>query len=112
MKEKEQWKMKKVLNNRIYYDKFQYFVKWLKYSDTDNEWLKSSELDEIQELIRDFHEKYLDKSAKEKSNKKKSRPDSIDSFGEINLFIYISRWLLHLGHKREIRLNLNKWNSI
>ena len=70
MKEKEQWKMKKVLNSRIYYDKFQYFVKWLKYSDTDNEWLKHSEFDEIQELIRDLHEKYFDKSAKEKSNRK------------------------------------------
>ena len=27
IKKKKQWKIKKVLNNRIYYDKFQYFVK-------------------------------------------------------------------------------------
>ena len=39
--------MKKILNSRFYYDKSQYFVKWLKYFDTNNEWLKNSELDKI-----------------------------------------------------------------
>ena len=63
--------MKKVLNSRFYYNKFQYFVKSLKYSDTDNKWLKSFEFDEVQKLIRDFHEKYFDKSIKGKSNRKR-----------------------------------------
>ena len=43
----EQWEVEKVLDSRIYYGKLQYLVKWLEYSDTDNEWLKSSELDEV-----------------------------------------------------------------
>ena len=34
IKEKKQWKQKKILNSKIYYDNFQYFVKWLKYFDT------------------------------------------------------------------------------
>ena len=29
--------MKEILNRKIYYDKFQYFVKRLKYFDTNNE---------------------------------------------------------------------------
>ena len=29
-------------------------------------------------------------------------------FSEIDLFIHISRWLSHLEHEREVRLNLNK----
>ena len=106
--------MKKILNNRFYYNKLQYFVKWLKYSDTDNEWLKSSELDEIQELIRNFHEKYFDKSAKEESNRKKIRI----WFYWVFLVRWISSYIYHvdyhhLEHKREIKLNLNtKENSI
>ena len=43
--------------------------------------------------------------------KKESRLDSIEFFSEIDLFIHIWRWLSHLGHEREIRLNLkNKLN--
>ena len=38
---------------------------------------------------------------------KESESDSIESFSEIDLFIHISRWLSHLGHEREVRLNLN-----
>ena len=47
MKEEKQWKVKKVLNSKIYYDKLQYFVEWLEYFDIDNEWLKRSELDKV-----------------------------------------------------------------
>ena len=54
-------KSEKILNNRFYYDKFQYFVKWL----------KSFECNEIQKLIRDFHEKYFDKSAKREPDRKR-----------------------------------------
>ena len=54
MKEEKHWKIKKILKSRIYYDKLQYFVKELKYFDSDKKWLKDSWLDEIQELIRAF----------------------------------------------------------
>ena len=47
IKKEKQWKMKKNLSNKIYYDKFQYFVKWLKYFDTNNEWLKIFEFNKI-----------------------------------------------------------------
>ena len=43
---------------------------------------------------------------------KKSKSDSIESFNEIDFFIHISRWLSHLEHKREIRLNHKIINSI
>ena len=37
MIKKKQWNIKKIPHNKIYYDKAQYFVKRLEYSDTNNE---------------------------------------------------------------------------
>ena len=39
--------MKEILNSRIYYDILQYFVKWLKYFNTNNEQLKIFEFNQI-----------------------------------------------------------------
>ena len=105
--------MKKVLNSRFYYDKLQYFVKWLKYSDTDNEWLKSSEFDEIQKLIRDFHEKYFDKPAKGEPNRKRIKTWFYWAFLVRSRHTYITLIIIKARTRDQIesermKFNLNK----
>ena len=81
--------MREILNNKIYYDKFWSLVKWLKYSDTNNEWLKIFEFDKIQKLIKNFHEKYFDKSVKDEFNK---NLNFIRSFNKISHTYITVNW--------------------
>ena len=48
--------------------------------DTDNKWLKIFEFDKIQKSIRDFHEKYFDKSTKNEFNKKTNKKWILSDF--------------------------------
>ena len=65
LNEKEQWEIEKILNSKVRYEKLNYLIKWLEYSDTDNQWLLVSELKNVKELIQNFHRKYSTKSNKD-----------------------------------------------
>ena len=55
--EENQWEVRKVLNSKIHYEKLYYYVTWLSYLDTDNQWLSVSELQNARELMKDFHKR-------------------------------------------------------
>ena len=61
LNEKNQWEIEKILNSKVRYEKINYLIKWLKYSNTDNQWLFVLELKNIKELIQNFHRKYSTK---------------------------------------------------
>ena len=57
---KEKYKVKKILNNRIHYNKFQYLVKWMDYQHLDNQWPKDN-IAGSQDLMSLFHNIYPNK---------------------------------------------------
>ena len=62
LNEENQEEIEKILNSKMHYDKLKYLVKWLEYSNTDNQWLSAIELQNANEIVRDFHNKYSTKS--------------------------------------------------
>lgn len=70
----DQWEIEEVLNSRIHHRKLQYYVRWLGYPDTDNQWLPESEIGNAREVVEAFHEKYPSKPQKgERSVKRRRR---------------------------------------
>ena len=67
-----EWKIEKILNNWIYHDQFQYFVRWLEYSLSDDSWLSVIKMKNVSDLIREFHEKYSNKFEKFLKKKRKN----------------------------------------
>jgi hypothetical protein len=53
--EKRHDEMKLILNSKLYRKRLQYFVKWLSWSDTENQWIY---VDDVQadDLIKNFHQ--------------------------------------------------------
>ena len=66
-----EWEIEKILNNQIYHGQLQYFVRWLEYPLSDDSWLPATEMKNVSDLIREFHERYSNKF--EKFLKKKRR---------------------------------------
>ncbi len=64
--------VKLILNNKLYRKRLQYFVKWLSWSNTENQWIY---VDDVQadDLIKNFHQQYFHKSSENASNAKKRR---------------------------------------
>jgi hypothetical protein len=70
--EKRHDEMKLILNNKLYRKRLQYLVKWLSWSNTENQWIYVDDV-QIDDLIKDFHQQYFHKSSENASNAKKRR---------------------------------------
>jgi hypothetical protein len=70
--EKRHDEVKLILNNKLYRKKLQYLVKWLSWSDTENQWIYVDDV-QIDDLIKDFHQQYSHKFSEDASNAKKKR---------------------------------------
>jgi hypothetical protein len=70
--EKRHDEVKLILNNKLYQKRLQYFVKWLSWSDAENQWIY---VDDVQadELMKNFHQQYFQKLNENASNAKKKR---------------------------------------
>ena len=52
------WKIENIFDNRLYYRKFQYLIKWMNYFDTNNQWLFATKMLQAKKLTSAFHVKY------------------------------------------------------
>ncbi len=64
--------IKLILNNKLYRKRLQYFVKWLNWSNIENQWIYAENV-QINELIQDFHQQYFNKFNTDASNAKRRR---------------------------------------
>jgi hypothetical protein len=64
--------MKLILNNKLYRKRLQYFVKWLNWSNAENQWIYVDDV-QVDELIKNFHQQYFQKLSENASNVKKRR---------------------------------------
>ena len=58
-KGEKEYKVKKTLDSWFYYGKFQYLVKWLGYSQSENQWLRVDNVARSTKLINLFHRLFL-----------------------------------------------------
>ena len=65
----EEFKVKKILNSRVCYDKLQYLIKWLGYSDADNECIPQKQAAGSADLVKLFHKLYPKKRREGKEKK-------------------------------------------
>ncbi len=66
--------IKLILNNKLHQKRLQYLVKWLNWSNIENQWLYATDI-KADELMKNFHQQYFDKLSKNESNAKKKRID-------------------------------------
>jgi hypothetical protein len=64
--------MKLILNNKLYRKRLQYFVKWLSWSNIENQWIYAEDV-QVDELIKNFHQQYFNKLSTDVSNTKWKR---------------------------------------
>jgi hypothetical protein len=64
--------IKLILNSRLYRKRLQYFVKWLNWSDIENQWVYVEDV-QTDELIKNFHQQYFNKLSINASNAKRKR---------------------------------------
>jgi hypothetical protein len=64
--------MKLILNSRLYRKRLQYLVKWLSWSDIENQWVYAENV-QVDELIKNFHQQYFNKLSTDASNAKRRR---------------------------------------
>ena len=71
----DKYKVEKILDSRSYYGKLQYFVKWMGYPHSKNQWLFEDNITESKDLIDLFYRLYPEKPIEGKKKKavKKSR---------------------------------------
>jgi hypothetical protein len=70
--EKKHDEVKLILNNKVYRKRLQYFVKWLNWSNVENQWIYVDDV-QIDELMKNFHQQYFQKLSENASNAKKKR---------------------------------------
>jgi hypothetical protein len=70
--EKKHDEVKLILNNRLYRKRLQYLVKWLSWSNIENQWIYVDDV-QVDDLIKNFHQQYSHKSSENASNAKKRR---------------------------------------
>ena len=56
MKEKKQWKIESIFDDRIHRERKQFLVKWLNYSDFENQWAKKVDLKNCKKLLIAYDE--------------------------------------------------------
>jgi hypothetical protein len=69
--EKKHDEIKLILNNKLYRERLQYFVKWLNWSNAENQWIYVDHV-QIDELMKNFHQQYFYKLSEDASNAKKT----------------------------------------
>jgi hypothetical protein len=70
--EKKHDEVKLILNNKLYQKRLQYLVKWLNWLNVENQWIYVDNV-QIDELIKNFYQKYFQKLSEDASNAKKKR---------------------------------------
>ena len=60
-KGKKKYKVEKILDSQPHYGKLQYLVKWLDYSQSENQWLRANNVAGFTNLIDLFHKLFLQK---------------------------------------------------
>ena len=58
--DKEQWEVEKILNTHLHQNKVKYLIKWVRYLDMNNEWLKEKDVTGAKDLIKNFYKEYSD----------------------------------------------------
>jgi hypothetical protein len=64
--------MKLILNSKLYRKRLQYLVKWLSWSNIENQWVYAKNV-QTDDLVRDFHQQYSNKLSTDASNAKRRR---------------------------------------
>jgi hypothetical protein len=54
IEDEKQWKITKIVDKKIRNDKTSYVMKWLKYSHSNNNWVKADDMRNIQKIIQKF----------------------------------------------------------
>ena len=72
---KDKYEVEKILNSKSHYSKLQYFVKWMSYPHSENQWLFEDDVAGLKYLVDLFHRLYPEKPTESKGRKaaKKSR---------------------------------------
>jgi hypothetical protein len=70
--EKKHNKVKLILNNKLYRKRLQYFVKWLSWSNAENQWIYVDDV-QAEKLMKNFHQQYFQKLNENALNAKKKR---------------------------------------
>ena len=63
---KEKYEVKEILDSKTYCGKLQYLVKWLRYPNTDNQWVYKDQVAGASNLVKLFHWLYPAKLSKSK----------------------------------------------
>jgi hypothetical protein len=71
--DEKQWKIEQILNSRKYREKLQYYIKWLNWDDTHNEWLNANSMNHASDLIAEYHEKYFEQMTNERIARKRRK---------------------------------------
>jgi hypothetical protein len=80
--------MKLILNNKLYRKRLQYFVKWLNWSNIENQWVYAENV-QTDDLIRDFYQQYFNKLSIDASNAKRKRVEK-NWFNQKKKFLFQS----------------------
>lgn len=55
------YEVKEIFNNKLYYGKLQYLVRWMGYPYSENTWLAKDNITGLPKLIKLFYRVYLNK---------------------------------------------------
>ena len=66
---KDKYKVEEIVDSKSYYGKLKYFVKWMGYSHSENQWLSKDDVAELKNLVDLFHKLYPKKLTEGKERK-------------------------------------------
>ena len=66
---KDKYEVKEILDSRSHYGKLQYFVKWMGYPHSENQWLSEDDVAGSKNLVDLFHRLYPEKPIEGKERK-------------------------------------------
>ena len=69
VKGKDKYEVKKVLDSRSHYGKLQYFIKWMGYPHSENQWLSEDDVTGSKNIVDLFHRLYPEKPIEGKGRK-------------------------------------------
>jgi hypothetical protein len=72
IEDEDQWKVQDNLNTKKFHDKMQYYVRWLNYDDTHNQWISTQDMN-ASELIAKYFKKYSKHADDDRASKRRRR---------------------------------------
>ena len=69
VKSKDKYEIKEILDCKSHYDKLQYFVKWIGYPHSENQWLSENDIAGSKNLVDIFHRLFPKKLTESKERK-------------------------------------------